>query len=170
MRVSAVIRGLIALTVPIAILGTAAPASAITTGIYYSIRPVHSGLCMDVVDGSTGNGARIQQWTCNGSGQQAWKFVRSGSYYRVENLRSGKCLDVRDGSGANGAALQQWTCNGSAQQKWWWVGVGGGYYQLKVSHSFKCADVTAAGTGNGVRFQQWSCFNSLPGNQKFMIP
>jgi chitinase len=36
------------------------------------IRARNSNKCLDVVGAATYNGARIQQWDCNGSPQQRW--------------------------------------------------------------------------------------------------
>jgi hypothetical protein len=40
---------------------------------YFAFIAQHSSKCMDVAGVSTGNGARIQQWTCYWSGNQQWK-------------------------------------------------------------------------------------------------
>jgi ricin-type beta-trefoil lectin protein len=41
----------------------------------YQIRNRHSGKCLEVANGSTGQGAIIRQWTCNGGLNQLWIVV-----------------------------------------------------------------------------------------------
>ena len=35
-----------------------------------------SGKCLDVTDWSTNDSAKIQQWTCSGNVNQAWRFTK----------------------------------------------------------------------------------------------
>ena len=42
---------------------------------HYTIRPLNSGLCLDVSQISRLDGALIQQWSCNGNKNQDWSFV-----------------------------------------------------------------------------------------------
>ena len=35
-----------------------------------------SGKCLDVADWSTNDSGKIQQWTCAGSVNQAWRFTK----------------------------------------------------------------------------------------------
>lgn len=65
-------------------------------------------LCMDVTDGSTANGARLQVWTC-ASGNANQQFSHSGGDVldiptdRISwAAHPGKCMDLTDGSDANG--------------------------------------------------------------------
>jgi hypothetical protein len=58
-----------------------------------------AGKCIDVPNGNTANGTRIQLWDCNGSNAQNWSFVADGT------LRAfGKCLDVSNSGTTNGTA------------------------------------------------------------------
>ena len=41
---------------------------------YYKMVNRNSGLCLDVPGASTANGVQLQQYTCNGTGAQAWKL------------------------------------------------------------------------------------------------
>lgn len=137
----------------------------------YVIRALNSGRCLDVVAGSTANGARVQQWDCNGGLQQAWLLDSlSVGYFRLINVKSGKCMDIRNVSTADGAWVQQWDCNGGNQQRFSANTTDGGRsIRIRASHSGKCLDVTGGpgATGNGVKIQQWTCFSSAPTNQRF---
>jgi beta-glucanase (GH16 family) len=42
---------------------------------YFKFVARHSGRCLDVPGSSTANGARLQQWDCNGTGAQAFRLV-----------------------------------------------------------------------------------------------
>ncbi|HWS31771.1 MAG TPA: RICIN domain-containing protein, partial [Actinoplanes sp.] len=72
-------------------------------------------LCMDLANGSSANGTRIQLAACNGNAAQ--QFLINSSYDMV-NTVYGKCADVIDGNTANGAKVQLWDCNGAGHQKW----------------------------------------------------
>ena len=146
-------------------IGEAAPAQTV---LYYQFVNYNSDKCLDVTGRSTANGARIQQWDCdvsgNGSGaNQGWGFVPAATsgYYTAVNLNSGKCLDVTGRSTANGAVLQQWTCNGGTNQEWFPRVVQNNpaatIYNLVNLNSGKCLDVTGRSTANGAVVQQWTC-------------
>jgi hypothetical protein len=68
-----------------------------------------------VTNGSTGNGAKLQLWTCIAKPQQNWRHT-SGGQWIVQN--SGKCLDDPNGTLTDATQLQIWTCNGLPQQSW----------------------------------------------------
>jgi hypothetical protein len=101
------------------------PASA------YQLVAGHSEKCLDVAGGLAAqqDGAVVQQWDCNGQGNQHWTFVPAGDgYYNVIAAHSGKCLDVTGGTAAtaNAVRVQQWSCNGGDNQRWRLVEPGGG--------------------------------------------
>ncbi|WP_173152752.1 RICIN domain-containing protein [Phytohabitans suffuscus] len=148
-----------------AVTVTASPAAAQN---YITIKALHSGKCLDVVGGSTSDGARIQQWTCNLSTQQIWRTETVDGYrFRLVNAKSGKCLDVQSASTADGAVVQQWTCTGAANQVFYNDSGQPNSYRLRIRHSGKCLDVAGASFGDGARIQQWTCFSSYPKNQHF---
>ncbi|KAK7055568.1 ricin B lectin domain-containing protein [Favolaschia claudopus] len=81
--------------------------------------------CLDVPNGSTANGVKLQIWDCaEGNTNQMWT-IHSG-FDQIEWAGKGKCLDLTDGKTANGNPIQLWDCvadNGSANQKWFRGGV-----------------------------------------------
>ncbi|WP_214107497.1 RICIN domain-containing protein [Acrocarpospora catenulata] len=158
--------------VVVAIFAAATPASA--AEIKYELRPLNSGKCLDVVNGSRANGARIQQWTCSGNSQQKW-YIRStghpsGELYTIVSAHSGACLDLRDSNPGNGAVVQQWTCSGGYNQQWWltWDATMGAY-RIKAGVGDRCLDVTGASTANGAYMQTWDCFAPGTRNQRFRL-
>lgn len=113
------------------------------------------GLCLDVSGASTADGARMQTWTCNGTGAQRWTL--DGGTVRA----LGKCLDVSGGSTADGARVQLWTCNGTGAQEWA-PGDGG---VLVNGRSGKCLDVAGYGRTDGSVVHLWSCHGDV--NQRW---
>jgi hypothetical protein len=64
------------------------------------------------------DGARVQQWSCNGGPNQQWRLDPGvPGYYRLVNRNSGKCLDVNGFDRSDGARIQQWSCNDGANQQ-----------------------------------------------------
>lgn len=162
-----------AVTAVVAIVAAAltvvTPASA--AEIKYEIRPLNSGKCLDVVDGSRANGARVQQWTCSGASQQKW-YIRNirGELYTIVSVNSGACLDLRDSNPRNGAVIQQWACSGGYNQMWWLTWDSGmGAYRIKAGVGDLCLDVTGNSTANGAYMQTWECFTPGHTNQRFRL-
>jgi len=71
------------------------------------IRSRHSGLCLDVPNGSDRSGVLLQQWTCNSQSPQRFALLDEAG--RVKLMTDdGLCLEF-DGDGV-GARLRQTTC------------------------------------------------------------
>jgi hypothetical protein len=124
----------------------------------------HSGKCLDVRggNGATGNGARIEQWTCAGPAatNQAWTLKDMGNaQYELIASNSGKCVDILNGGTANGTAIQQLDCSGESKQLWRLNSQGSGRYQIISVSSGRCLDVTGGNgaTGDGVLTELWDC-------------
>ena len=77
----------------------------------YKICNAYSGKCLGVVNGSSADGAAIEQRTYSGALSQNWQilYVASGNY-KVINVASGKALDV------SGSQVVQSTYTGSTGQ------------------------------------------------------
>ncbi|KAJ6556122.1 ricin B lectin domain-containing protein [Mycena capillaripes] len=76
--------------------------------------------CLDVKDGSTANGNRLQLWTCTeGDTNQQFTVGNTGS--QIKWAGTNKCLDLLNGSGADGNFIQIWDCdsaNRDTNQQW----------------------------------------------------
>ncbi|KUL27024.1 ThuA domain-containing protein [Actinoplanes awajinensis] len=116
--------------------------------------------CLDVNGGSSLDGAKIQLWTCNGSGAQNWSV--SGQVWR--NPSSNKCLDVAGGATANGTKVQLWTCNGSAAQNW----VAYPDKTVRNPQSGRCLDVSEVKSTDGQQIHLWDCLAAA--NQLWTLP
>ena len=87
--------------------------------VAYSVIADHSGLCLDILNGSTNNPQAVQQFPENGGSSHLWAFVpdRKGFNFIV-NLCSGRVLDVADRSLKNYATVQHYPFNGGDSQRW----------------------------------------------------
>jgi beta-glucanase (GH16 family) len=125
---------------------------------------------MDLPDGSTGDGTRVQIWKCsdNSTPNQQFSYA-GGSDNSVPNdvpvktdVNSAFCLDVAGGATANGTPIQVATCNNNAAQKWNYDNGA-----LKVFGN-KCLDVPNGNASNGQQLQIWDCVNNSA-NQQWTI-
>ena len=87
--------------------------------VAYSVIADHSGLCLDIANGSTDNAEATQQFPLNGGSSHFWAFVpdRNGFNFIV-NLHSGRVLDVAGGSLKNYATVEQHPFTGGDSQRW----------------------------------------------------
>lgn len=101
------------------------PNSSIVSGGIYTLADKASGKVLDVIDVSTANGAKMQQWTNYTANNQKFKVESTGDgYYKLTAVHSGKVLDVPNSSTVSGVQLQQWDDNGTNAQRWSIVDVG----------------------------------------------
>ncbi|MFL6055484.1 MAG: RICIN domain-containing protein [Actinoallomurus sp.] len=118
----------------------------------------HSDLCLSVDGASTGNGARVLQWTCGTQANQQWNLAATdGGYYRVLAVNSGKCMSVSDGSTGNGSAVIQWDCGSRDNQQWKLVQRDDGYFSIVARHSGKCLTLSGYRSQNGATAVQSDC-------------
>jgi len=90
-----------------------------TSGGYYQINSVRSGLDAVVQSASTSAGAGIIQWSFGSAGNDQWKPVKnSDGSYTFSNLKSGLVLEDPGSSTSTSTQMDQWTSNGGNNQKW----------------------------------------------------
>ncbi|MFF5246413.1 RICIN domain-containing protein [Streptosporangium sp. NPDC000095] len=132
----------------------AAPPAGLTTVISRN-----SGKCVDARAAATANGTVVQQYACNGSAAQLWRFQStSGGFHRVGNGNNdAQAWDVKDVSTADSAPIQLWSYSGGNNQQWQAVEEAGGFYHFVNRHSGKCLDVPGASIGDSVQLQQYTC-------------
>ncbi|MFG1605746.1 RICIN domain-containing protein [Actinoplanes sp. NPDC049265] len=125
------------------------------------LRNLNSGRCMGAEGGTPANGTRVIQWTCTGSGDQAWYVNFDGSYSEVVNFRRGPgstdaCLGVSGGVTTQGAQMVTWQCDGKANQQWRVEGSSecGGVILVNASAGM-LASVEGRSTANGASVIQW---------------
>ncbi|EPX65065.1 hypothetical protein D187_000490 [Cystobacter fuscus DSM 2262] len=123
----------------------------------YSLRSVHSNLCLEVAGASTADGALVQQTNCANVAQQHFEVLSSADgTYQLRAVHSGKPLDVRGNNQVSGELLQQWNDNGGPNQRFILTAQGDAY-QIKASHSGKCIDVKDMSQAVGGQIHQWDC-------------
>ncbi|KAF7295842.1 hypothetical protein HMN09_01127400 [Mycena chlorophos] len=79
--------------------------------------------CLDVTNGDTTNGNRLQVWSCvEGSTNQQFKRTTNtadGGNSQISWVGTSKCLDLTGGSTASGNPIQIWDCSeGNDNQSW----------------------------------------------------
>lgn len=125
-----------------------------------SVPSAVSGLCLDALGGSTGNGTAADLWTCNGSAAQAWSWTYTAGTIRI----GGACLDVTGQSTGPGAKVELWSCNGGANQRWT-QGAGG---ELIGAQSGLCLDDPGFSSTPGTQLEIWTCNGGA--NQQWALP
>jgi hypothetical protein len=131
---------------------TVGPAASAVT---YSgtIRLSKMGYCLDDRNNSSGNGAVVQVWRCNGLASQSWQVMSDGTI-----RHNGLCLDAVGSGTANGTKVQLWTCTGHGNQQWDTKGFRIHYDNPAATG--KVLDDTGSG-GNGTRQQIWANTGSI---------
>ncbi|RLU86925.1 hypothetical protein CTZ27_24410 [Streptomyces griseocarneus] len=135
---------------------------AIDTGIFNA----GSNKCLEIDGSSRSNGARAQQWDCNGQSGADWYLNRreaDGSYQIINS--SGKCLEIADSRTDNGAPAQQWTCTGALTQRWYITQYSGVYVRIQNANSGKYLEVENSSKSNGARVQQWASASASSGQR-----
>ncbi len=92
---------------------------------YYVVNH-NSGKCLDLANGTTANGAKVQQWRCNGNPQQQWAVTQPASHVymlapnTIANIDQGwsYVLEVNGWSTANGGKVDIWQSHIGANQEW----------------------------------------------------
>ena len=85
------------------------------SGAYGELTNENSGKSLAVLSASTTAGAKVIQYTTNGTTNSLWEPVQlGGGQWQFRNDNSGLCLDVTGASTSEGTTLQQWGCKSSA--------------------------------------------------------
>ncbi|GAA3750694.1 RICIN domain-containing protein [Plantactinospora mayteni] len=126
---------------------------------YVTMRPRHSGRCLEVLGQSTADAANIVQYACNNGGNQHWQPLDLGTgYHQLVARHSNKCLTVPNGSTAGAVQVQQFPCqSGRTDQQWQFTDLGSGYHRVTARHSGLCLDVDGSSTADRARIIQWTC-------------
>jgi hypothetical protein len=106
--------------------------------------------CVDVSNGSTAPGTKIQLWDCTGTYAQHWSYDTASGSLRAFNTNN--CLDIAGGVQAPWTKVQLWPCNGTTAQRWT-LGLAG---QFMTTNGL-CLDAYGGGTANGTQLQVNTC-------------
>lgn len=141
--------------------GSTTPPGPFPGDSWYTLAAEANGLCVDVRAAGTADGTPVQQYTCNGTRAQQFRFTPTTDGYTRIGVRTApqQVVDVTDRSTADGAALQLWSFSGGTNQQWLPVAEASGRYHFVARHSGKC--LTAAGAATvGVPLVQRACDGS----------
>jgi hypothetical protein len=148
-----------ALAASLALVLAPSATSAISSGTTYTVVNQNSGKCVDARAAATANGTAVQQYACNGTGAQQWRFTATSSgYFQVGvSTATGQVWDDSNVSSADGSLIHLWTYGGGTNQQWLPVQEASGNYHFVNRFSGKCLDVPSASTADSVQLQQWTC-------------
>lgn len=128
------------------------------SGVSYFISNKHSGLMIDLPEGSLADGTNIQQWEKNGSFAQQWRIVSvDDEYCRIVSLgNKSMCISVSGSSADNGINVELQPYKGTDNQLWKLV-KNGNYYGIvsKCSGNAAGLDVYDWSEMNGGNVNQW---------------
>jgi hypothetical protein len=101
-----------------------APAASAFPGTY-TWRPEHVGNMCVTAHGGAHKGAKVDQYTCVGQGNQRWYVrtlgVRPQTYALEAADNRNLCLDIPGNNDSNGNQLVLWDCNGRINQTFWFI-------------------------------------------------
>lgn len=128
----------------------------VSGGIY---RLTHKGTnqSLDVKDGSTQQGANVQQHTKNETDAQRWIITKeSDGFYKLTHRGTTQVLDVDNNSSQPGANVQQWNDLGTDAQRWKIELMSDGYFKLTHKNTNLCLDVVNNLAEPGTNVHQWT--------------
>ena len=129
-------------------------------GTYY-IRSCFSSKYLEIANGSSSNGAVLQQNTYTGKTQQKFKLVKGeNGYYSIYTGSSDytKVLDVKGKSTADGTTILQYSDSQKTNQKFELVEISSGVYAIKtcVTSGTSGLDVYGWNTADLAPVKQWN--------------
>lgn len=85
-------------------------------GGFVTIKPKHSGLCLDVPGHSYVPLMGLHQWRCNNAQNQQFVIERAGDFYKIKVRYDGMYLDILGASLADSASVIQYPATGGSNQ------------------------------------------------------
>lgn len=133
--------------------------TSLLSGVSYCITNVNSSLALDLKNGSTADGANIQQWEKNGEFAQEWRIIaEDDGYCRIVSLGDeGKCIAVAEASAEDGVNIELQAYSGADNQLWKLVRIGIHYGIVsKCSGDTAGLDVFEWSEESGGNINQWN--------------
>jgi len=121
-----------------------------TSGGYYQLKSIQSGLDCVVQSAYTTNNAKLIQWTFGSAGNDQWKPVRTNGHWAFFNLHSGLVINNPGGSTANGTQYTQYRWANSPNEEFDILATSGG----GGSSNYTAAQVLAGVQKNMVSSKQ----------------
>ena len=145
----------------------------------YNIVSKYSNLYLDITNGKTDDGTKLQIYRQNDSESQKFVLVNltptkdivtdfeNGIYQIV--LTNGNVIDVDSGSYSNKANIQTWENDKVQQQKFRIQKIEGTkYYRISAIHSAKSLDVPNGSCKIGTNVQQYAVDEDTPNQQWYL--
>ncbi len=163
MKLNFVVKAVLLLLAFLMVGMSKAQAQLSTNQAYFMIVNQNSGKALDLIGGSTANGAVTNQWTYdNNSPNQRWALVPTadGAHFEIISWVSGKAVSVANDSTNWGAQLWAWDYSTDPSQQWDLVDAGNGWYYIRNVFSGLYMDVSNSSTADNAMVQQWGPNNS----------
>ncbi|MDE7139096.1 MAG: RICIN domain-containing protein, partial [Ruminococcus sp.] len=129
------------------------------SGIPYYITNKFSGMALDLSDGKTTDGTKIQQWGLTGGSHQEWRLVAvDDNYFKILSMKDeSKCITVDGADSSDGLNIVLNTYTGADNQLFKIV-QNGAFYGIvsKVSGDTAGLDVYGWSDKNGGVINQWN--------------
>jgi hypothetical protein len=109
-----------------------------------------SGRCVDVPGFSTTAGTQLDQWDCNGGGNQTWDLTSTHEL----SVYGDMCMQAGTSTSVSGSGVVIESCTGSAAQQWT-VNADGSI--VSSAESTLCLDTTGAATADGTLLDVATC-------------
>ncbi|BDI28856.1 hypothetical protein CCAX7_009070 [Capsulimonas corticalis] len=127
---------------------------------YFMLINQNSGKALDLIGGSTANGAVTNQWTTDfNSINQRWALLptEGANHFKLISWVDGKAVSVSNNSTSAGAQIWAWDYTGNEpSQQWDLVDAGNGWYYVKNVRSGLVLDVSGGSTADNAMVQQWT--------------
>jgi hypothetical protein len=141
-------------------------------GYVYRLSPygTNGGQSVDVANGSTSNGAAVDQYASWNGLPEMFNLLQNGSYWHIAmNANNAKCIDLVGGTTANATQLAINDCNGASASQNWQVTADAatGAFIFKNVAAGRCLEEPYNNTSSGVRLDIWDCLGTSP--QKFIV-
>lgn len=109
----------------------------------------------DVVNASTANGAKLQQWAYGAGANQKWVLTHQGAnQYTIRSLQTNKALDVASNTLLSGDNIAMWPSKNSPGQRWLLQPTDSGFHKIIAANNGLALEIAAAATVNGARVEQ----------------
>ncbi|MFH1497073.1 MAG: RICIN domain-containing protein [Verrucomicrobiota bacterium] len=115
----------------------------------------HTLKAADVVNASTANGAKLQQWAYGAGANQKWVLTHQGAnQYTIRSLQTNKALDVASNTLLSGDNIGMWPPKNSPGQRWLLQPTDSGFHKIIAANNGLALEIAAAATVNGARVEQ----------------
>jgi hypothetical protein len=144
----------------------------------YRLQANHSGKYMAVDNGSTLDGASVEQQGELTTGADQWRLVLQNGKHRFINVKSGKCLTLSADQNADNVAMVQKTCSTYSMYSWYgtspaptqefeFAELGGGRFAIR-NKWLKALTVSGSSLANDARVTQLT-WNGPSLNQQWAL-